>query len=144
MVVVAFRPALRQARQQCRRRSRGGRTIIFSDLAGLEQIGEGAAYRVEMPELDPFGADTYAVPMQLFAYYTAVAKGTDRSATQPRQVGDGGIATRTFCFPGLACAMARERRTGTADKHDHEPVWRRQRGVHQPRSCALAPPGCRS
>ena len=65
--------------------ARGGRTIIFSDLAGLEQIGEGAAYRVEMPELDPFVAPIlYAVPMQLLAYYTAVAKGTD--VDQPRNL----------------------------------------------------------
>lgn len=65
--------------------ARGGRTIIFSDRAGLQQIGEGAAYCVEMPELDPFVAPIlYALPMQLLAYHTAVAKGTD--VDQPRNL----------------------------------------------------------
>ena len=65
--------------------ARGGRVIIFSDKAGLERVGEGAAHMVEMPELDPFVAPIlYAVPMQLLAYYTAVAKGTD--VDQPRNL----------------------------------------------------------
>jgi glucosamine--fructose-6-phosphate aminotransferase (isomerizing) len=38
-----------------------------------------------MPEIDPFLAPIlYAVPAQLLAYYTAVAKGTD--VDQPRNL----------------------------------------------------------
>ncbi|MDF2094407.1 glutamine--fructose-6-phosphate transaminase (isomerizing) [Aquibaculum arenosum] len=65
--------------------ARGGRAIIFSDRAGLERIGDGAAYTVEMPTIDPFVAPIlYSLPMQLLAYYTAVAKGTD--VDQPRNL----------------------------------------------------------
>src|SRR5699024_1871441 len=65
--------------------ARGGRAIILSDRAGLAQLNDGAAFSVELPELDPFVARIlYALPMQLLAYHTAVAKGTD--VDQPRNL----------------------------------------------------------
>ncbi|RDD61587.1 glutamine--fructose-6-phosphate transaminase (isomerizing) [Ferruginivarius sediminum] len=65
--------------------ARGGRVILFSDKAGLERLGDEAAYTVELPEVDPFVAPIlYAIPVQLLAYHTAVIKGTD--VDQPRNL----------------------------------------------------------
>jgi len=65
--------------------ARGGRVILLSDAAGVARAGEGAAHTVTLPEVDPFVAPIlYAVPVQLLAYHTAVAKGTD--VDQPRNL----------------------------------------------------------
>ena len=65
--------------------ARGGRVILMSDAAGIEAVGDHAEASVEMPAVDPFVAPIlYAVPVQLLAYHTAVANGTD--VDQPRNL----------------------------------------------------------
>jgi len=66
-------------------RARGGRVVLFSDRAGIDRLGDFAWRSVELPAVDPFVAPLlYAVPIQLLAYHTAVAKGTD--VDQPRNL----------------------------------------------------------
>jgi len=65
--------------------ARGGRVILLSDAAGIDRLGKRAEAVVEMPEVDPFVAPIlYSLPVQLLAYHTAVAKGTD--VDQPRNL----------------------------------------------------------
>ena len=65
--------------------ARGGRIMVLSDKAGIEKLGRLAAWTIEMPDVDSFIAPiVYAVPVQLLAYYVAVAKGTD--VDQPRNL----------------------------------------------------------
>ena len=65
--------------------ARGGRVILVSDATGIAAVGADAEAAVEMPAVDPFVAPIlYAVPVQLLAYHTAVAKGTD--VDQPRNL----------------------------------------------------------
>ncbi len=65
--------------------ARGGKVVLISDAAGLAAAGEGTWARIEVPEADPAIAPLlYAVPVQLLAYYTALAKGTD--VDQPRNL----------------------------------------------------------
>jgi len=65
--------------------ARGGRVILLSDTEGVARAGDGAAHTVTLPKVDPFVAPIlYAVPVQLLAYHTAVAKGTD--VDQPRNL----------------------------------------------------------
>ena len=65
--------------------ARGGQVVLISDAQGLAAQGDSAAHRIEMPAVDPFIAPLiYAVPMQLLAYHTAIAKGTD--VDQPRNL----------------------------------------------------------
>ena len=65
--------------------ARGGKVVLLSDKKGIEALGEGAAFTLELPEVDPFVAPIlYAIPVQLLAYHTAVAKGTD--VDQPRNL----------------------------------------------------------
>ncbi len=64
--------------------ARGGRTIFIGDEDGLAQLS-GLAGHLAMPRVDPFVAPLiYALPVQLLAYYAAVAKGTD--VDQPRNL----------------------------------------------------------
>ncbi len=66
-------------------RARGGKIILISDAKGLAEAGEGCVATIEMPEVHPLIAPlVYAVPVQLLAYYVAVAKGTD--VDQPRNL----------------------------------------------------------
>ncbi|MEP5937317.1 MAG: glutamine--fructose-6-phosphate transaminase (isomerizing) [Erythrobacter sp.] len=66
-------------------RARGGKIVLISDAKGLEQAGEGCAATIEMPQVHPLIAPlVYAVPVQLLAYHTACAKGTD--VDQPRNL----------------------------------------------------------
>ena len=66
-------------------RARGGKIVLISDAKGLEEAGEGCIATIEMPEVHPLIAPlVYAVPVQLLAYHTAVAKGTD--VDQPRNL----------------------------------------------------------
>ncbi|WP_027134509.1 glutamine--fructose-6-phosphate transaminase (isomerizing) [Geminicoccus roseus] len=66
-------------------KARGGRIILLTDQAGCEQLGEYAWHCVTMPACDPFVAPIlYSIPVQLLAYHTAVAKGTD--VDQPRNL----------------------------------------------------------
>ncbi|MGL4207815.1 MAG: glutamine--fructose-6-phosphate transaminase (isomerizing), partial [Candidatus Adiutrix sp.] len=64
--------------------ARGGRTVFIGDSDGLAKLS-GLAGQVLMPKVDPFVAPLiYALPVQLLAYYAAVAKGTD--VDQPRNL----------------------------------------------------------
>jgi glucosamine--fructose-6-phosphate aminotransferase (isomerizing) len=63
--------------------ARKGKVILISDAQGLKEAGEGIWATVEMPTVpDVVAPIVYAVPAQLLAYHTAVAKGTD--VDQPR------------------------------------------------------------
>ncbi|MEM9426372.1 MAG: glutamine--fructose-6-phosphate transaminase (isomerizing) [Pseudomonadota bacterium] len=65
--------------------ARGGKIVLISDRKGAETAGDGAWRVIEMPETpDLIAALIYAIPAQLLAYYTAVAKGTD--VDQPRNL----------------------------------------------------------
>jgi glucosamine--fructose-6-phosphate aminotransferase (isomerizing) len=65
--------------------ARGGRVLLLSNQAGLKQAGEGLWAQIAVPEADPFLSPLiYAIPIQLLAYHTAVAKGTD--VDQPRNL----------------------------------------------------------
>jgi glucosamine--fructose-6-phosphate aminotransferase (isomerizing) len=65
--------------------ARGGRVLLVSDTAGIAEAGDGVWESVAMP---PVGAALapilYALPAQMLAYHTAVAKGTD--VDQPRNL----------------------------------------------------------
>jgi glucosamine--fructose-6-phosphate aminotransferase (isomerizing) len=66
-------------------RARGGKIVLISDRAGLDEAGEGCLATIEMPRVHPLIAPlVYAVPVQLLAYHTACAKGTD--VDQPRNL----------------------------------------------------------
>jgi glucosamine--fructose-6-phosphate aminotransferase (isomerizing) len=65
--------------------ARGGRVILVSDCRGIQQAGDRVWTSLEVPETDWLIAPLlYALPMQLLAYHTAVAKGTD--VDQPRNL----------------------------------------------------------
>jgi glucosamine--fructose-6-phosphate aminotransferase (isomerizing) len=65
--------------------ARGGRVVLISDKKGIAEAGEKTWAQIEVPEVDPFITPlVYAVPIQLLAYHTAVAKGTD--VDQPRNL----------------------------------------------------------
>jgi glucosamine--fructose-6-phosphate aminotransferase (isomerizing) len=58
---------------------------LITDQRGATEAGMGVWDTIIMPEIDPFLAPIlYAVPAQLLAYHTAVAKGTD--VDQPRNL----------------------------------------------------------
>ena len=65
--------------------ARKGKVVLISDAQGLKEAGEGTWATVEMPTVpDVVAPIVYAVPAQLLAYHTAVAKGTD--VDQPRNL----------------------------------------------------------
>ncbi|QDY70957.1 glutamine--fructose-6-phosphate transaminase (isomerizing) [Qingshengfaniella alkalisoli] len=65
--------------------AREGKVILITDAAGAKRAGEGAAHVITLPEIPPALAPIlYAIPAQLLAYHTAVAKGTD--VDQPRNL----------------------------------------------------------
>lgn len=65
--------------------ARSGKVILISDKDGLREAGAGTWAQVEMPKVPDICAPmVYAVPAQLLAYHTAVAKGTD--VDQPRNL----------------------------------------------------------
>ncbi|WP_341366743.1 glutamine--fructose-6-phosphate transaminase (isomerizing) [Yoonia sp. BS5-3] len=65
--------------------ARGGKVLLITDAEGAKEAGEGVWETILMPEIDPFLAPIlYALPAQLLAYHTAVAKGTD--VDQPRNL----------------------------------------------------------
>ncbi|MCU0908720.1 MAG: glutamine--fructose-6-phosphate aminotransferase [Rhodobacteraceae bacterium] len=65
--------------------ARGGRVILVTDAQGATEAGEGAAEVLVMPDAPALLAPIlYAIPAQLIAYHTAVAKGTD--VDQPRNL----------------------------------------------------------
>jgi len=65
--------------------ARHGRVVLISDAAGIAEAGGGPWQSLSMPAAPPLIAPiVYAVPAQLLAYHTAVAKGTD--VDQPRNL----------------------------------------------------------
>ncbi|MGR3486083.1 MAG: glutamine--fructose-6-phosphate transaminase (isomerizing) [Paracoccaceae bacterium] len=65
--------------------ARGGRVLLVTDAQGRRTGAHGVWDVVEMPTVDPFLAPIlYALPAQMLAYHTAVAKGTD--VDQPRNL----------------------------------------------------------
>ena len=65
--------------------ARGGRVLLVSDAAGIAEAGDGVWESVVMPPVAPLLAPIlYALPAQMLAYHTAVAKGTD--VDQPRNL----------------------------------------------------------
>jgi glucosamine--fructose-6-phosphate aminotransferase (isomerizing) len=65
--------------------ARGGKVVLISDKKGLAAAADQVWAHIEVPEADPFIAPLlYALPIQLLAYHTAVAKGTD--VDQPRNL----------------------------------------------------------
>ena len=66
-------------------KARGGKLVLLSDAAGIARLGSHAAAAITLPSVDPVVAPIlYTVPVQMLAYYTAVAKGTD--VDQPRNL----------------------------------------------------------
>jgi len=66
-------------------RARGGKLVLLGDTEGVARLGAQAAAAMTLPAVDPVVAPIlYTVPVQLLAYYTAVAKGTD--VDQPRNL----------------------------------------------------------
>jgi len=65
--------------------ARQGKVVLLSDRAGLDQAGDGIWRGLALPDVPALLAPIlYAVPAQLLAYHTAVAKGTD--VDQPRNL----------------------------------------------------------
>ena len=66
-------------------KARGGKLVLISDATGVARLGSQAAASVTLPAVDPLVAPIlYTIPVQLLAYYTALAKGTD--VDQPRNL----------------------------------------------------------
>ena len=65
--------------------ARKGKVVLISDSEGLAEAADGAWATIEMPSVpDIIAPIVYAIPAQLLAYHTAVAKGTD--VDQPRNL----------------------------------------------------------
>ncbi len=65
--------------------ARGGKVVLVTDRAGAEAADDGIWRLLTLPEVDPvLSPILYAIPAQLLAYHTAVAKGTD--VDQPRNL----------------------------------------------------------
>ena len=64
--------------------ARHGKVLLISDAQGVDEAGKGVWRSLKMPEAGIFAPILYAVPAQLLAYYTAIAKGTD--VDQPRNL----------------------------------------------------------
>ena len=65
--------------------ARHGKVLLLSDATGIETAGPGTWKTLTLPTVDPHWAPIlYAVPAQLLAYHTAIAKGTD--VDQPRNL----------------------------------------------------------
>jgi glucosamine--fructose-6-phosphate aminotransferase (isomerizing) len=66
-------------------KARGGKLVLMTDAAGAARLGSQAVATIVLPPIDPVVAPIlYTVPVQMLAYYTAVAKGTD--VDQPRNL----------------------------------------------------------
>lgn len=65
--------------------ARNGKVLLITDAAGLAEGGDDVWNSIVLPEVDPvLSPILYAVPAQLLAYHTAIAKGTD--VDQPRNL----------------------------------------------------------
>jgi len=65
--------------------ARKGKVLLISDEEGINEAGDGVWCSIRMPRVhDVLSPILYALPAQLLAYHTAVAKGTD--VDQPRNL----------------------------------------------------------
>ena len=65
--------------------ARHGKVLLISDAQGVAEAGKGVWRSLTMPQVSGvFAPILYAVPAQLLAYHTAIAKGTD--VDQPRNL----------------------------------------------------------
>ena len=65
--------------------AREGKVVLISDADGIAEASEGVWSSIRMPKTtDTLTPILYAIPAQLLAYHTAVAKGTD--VDQPRNL----------------------------------------------------------
>ena len=65
--------------------ARGGKVVLIGDDKAVSELREYCWHTVSLPLTDPFVAPLlYTIPIQLLAYYTAIAKGTD--VDQPRNL----------------------------------------------------------
>ncbi len=65
--------------------ARKGKVIMISDHKGIENASQGTTATIELPPApEALTPILYAIPAQLLAYHTAVAKGTD--VDQPRNL----------------------------------------------------------
>ena len=65
--------------------ARGGKVVMLGSEIGIAKAGEDCMATISLPPLDAFISPIlYALPLQLLAYYAAVAKGTD--VDQPRNL----------------------------------------------------------
>lgn len=65
--------------------ARKGKVILVSDAQGIAEAQDGVWSSIQMPDIhDNLSPILYAIPAQLLAYHTAVAKGTD--VDQPRNL----------------------------------------------------------
>ncbi len=65
--------------------ARGGKVLLITDRKGRDEAAEDVWETILMPEVEPVLTPIlYALPAQLLAYHTAVAKGTD--VDQPRNL----------------------------------------------------------
>lgn len=65
--------------------ARGAKVVLISDAKGIGKVGAKPQWTITVPSADPAVLPLlYAIPVQLLAYYTAVAKGTD--VDQPRNL----------------------------------------------------------
>jgi glucosamine--fructose-6-phosphate aminotransferase (isomerizing) len=65
--------------------ARGGKVVFFSDAEGIANVGPAPFWSMALPKVDSFVSPIlYSIPVQLLAYYTAMAKGTD--IDQPRNL----------------------------------------------------------
>jgi glutamine---fructose-6-phosphate transaminase (isomerizing) len=65
--------------------ARHGRVLLISDAQGIHEAGTGCWRTLTMPSVSAaFAPILYALPAQLIAYHTAIAKGTD--VDQPRNL----------------------------------------------------------
>ncbi len=65
--------------------ARGGRAIVLTDSTGAEKLSGSKAHVFTVPRAEPLVAPIlFTIPVQLLAYYVAVAKGND--VDQPRNL----------------------------------------------------------
>ena len=65
--------------------ARKGQVVLISDSDGIAEASDGVWLSIKMPKIAPVLTPIlYAIPAQLLAYHTAVAKGTD--VDQPRNL----------------------------------------------------------
>ncbi len=65
--------------------ARHGKVLLITDAAGASEAAQGTWQTLVMPQVAPLLAPIlYAIPVQLLAYHTAIAKGTD--VDQPRNL----------------------------------------------------------